>query len=100
MNKETIEILKYANKMFIKIRETSRMLNGITDADNGVFGYIEECIFNIIFICLSPVIVNNRTEDEFIDLASIIMYADENKLDCIIQAVKNQMWKDLVESFL
>ena len=44
--------------------------------------------------------INNLTEDEFIDLASIIMYADENKLDCIIQAVKNQMWKDLVESFL
>lgn len=97
MNKETIEILKYANKMFIKIKKTSKMLNGNTDADDGVFGYIEECIFNIILICLSPVIGNNLTEDELNNLAVEIMYANKNELNCIIQAVKDQRWKDLVK---
>lgn len=94
MNKETMEIIKYANKMFIKIKETSRILNGNTDADDGVFGYIEDCIFNVILICIRPVVGNNLTEDELNNLAVEIMYANKNELNCIILAVKNQMWKD------
>ena len=95
MNKETMEIVKYINKMFIKIKETSKMLNGNTDVDGGFFGYIEDCIFDIILVCLRPVIGNKLTEDEFNNLAVEIMYAaDENELNGIMQVVKNQKQKD------
>ena len=85
MNKETMEIIKYANKMFIKIKETSRILNGNTDADDGVFGYIEDCIFNVILICIRPVVGNNLTEDELNNLAVEIMYVNKNELNCLVR---------------
>lgn len=79
--RELKTFIGYANEAARKIRKVNQLLCGAETLEGGgILDEIDTCIYYMLQMHLSPIIGEEVRSDKLLDIATEIMYADEEKI--------------------